>query len=116
MVEAMASGLHPYRNYTATSLASPAFTPLAEMKVLYQPQFRNSVYAAIALQQIVSPAKNFDLRFEGYLMAPYRELIQNDDFTASFGDPFTTLHYALSGSAVYSSPIGPVSVSLNHIS
>lgn len=114
MVEAMASGLHPYRNYTATSLASPAFTPLAEMKVLYQPQFRNPVYAAIGLQQIVSPAKNFDLRFEGYLMAPYRELVQNDDFTASFGDPFTTLHYALSGSAVYSSPIGPVSVSLNY--
>jgi len=114
MFEAMANGLHPYRNYTATSLASPAFTPLAEMKVLYQPQFRNPVYAALGLQQIVSPAKNFDLRFEGYLMAPYRELVQNDDFTASFGDPLTTLHYALSGSAVYSSPIGPVSVSLNY--
>lgn len=114
MFEAMANGLKPFRNYTATSLASPDFTPLPEMKVLYQPQFRNPLYAAVGLQQIVSPMKNFDLRFEGYLMAPYRELIQNDDFTVSFGEPLTSLHYVLSGSAVYSSPIGPVSVSVNY--
>jgi NTE family protein len=114
MLEAMVNGLKPYRNYTATSLAAPAFAPLPEMKVLYQPQFRNPVYAAFGLQQVFSPLKNFDIRLEGYLMAPYRDLLQNEDFTASFGDPFETLHYVASGSAVYSSPIGPVSVSLNY--
>lgn len=114
MAEAVANGLKPYRNYTATSLASPAFAPLPEMSVLFQPQFRNPVYAATGLQQIFSPIKNFDIRLEGYLMVPYRELIQNEDFTASFGDPFRKLHFVVSGSAVYSSPIGPVSVSVNY--
>lgn len=114
MLEAMANGLKPYRNYTATLLASPSFTPLPEMRVMFQPQFRNPVYTAVGLQQVFSPLKNFDLRLEGYLMAPYRELYQHDDYTASFGESFSALHYVASGSVVYSSPIGPVSVSLNY--
>ena len=111
MAEAMVSFQKLSRNYTSTLLAAPAFAPLPEMTTLFQPTFRNPVYFAIGQRNIFTLWKKLDLRIEGYLMAPYREIMKDQKYYASFGPAFTTLNYVASSTLVYQSPIGPLSIS-----
>jgi NTE family protein len=111
LMEAMMSFQDFYRNYTSTLLASPAFTPLPEMTTLFQPSYRNPIYAAVGQRNVFSFSKNIDLRIEGYVMAPYREIIQDKYYKADYGPMFSKLHYAAAATLVYQSPVGPLSMS-----
>jgi NTE family protein len=111
LVEAMLSFQDFYRNYTSTLLAFPAFTPLPEMTTIFQPSYRNPVYAAAGQRNVFSFGKNLDMRLEGFVMAPYREIVQDQYHKAMYGPTFNSLHYVVSASFVYQSPIGPLSAS-----
>jgi NTE family protein len=113
-LEAMMSFQHLFRNYTSSLLASPAFSPLPEMSTLFLPTFRNPIYFAAGQRNIFTMWKNLDLRIEGFLMLPYRELQQNNQKLAVYGPSFSYLNYAASASLVYQSPIGPLSVSYSY--
>ncbi|NVO20433.1 MAG: patatin-like phospholipase family protein [Bacteroidetes bacterium] len=114
MAETMISFQDFYRNYTSTILISPAFTPIPEMSTLFQNTFRNPIYAAVGQRNVASISKNFDLRIEGYLMVPYREIIQGQDLKASYGPVLKKAYPAASASLIYQSPIGPLSLSYSY--
>jgi len=114
LVEAMISFEDFYRNYISTLLASPSFAPLPEMTTLFQPTFRNPVYAAAGQRNVISFSKNLDFRLEGYIMAPYRELLQDQYLKAFYGPVFSKFYYMVSGSLIYQSPIGPLSISYSY--
>jgi len=103
-----------FNNYTASILASPAFTPIPESKTFFLDNFRTHSYAAIGLKQVTTIFKNLDVRLEGFIFQPYKEILKQADLSAVYGNPFSNRYYIGSSSIVYHSPIGPVSFSVNY--
>jgi len=112
-IEFKATSLSNFRNFTSTSLNMPVFAPIYEMTTLYQSVYRPKGYFALGERNIISLHKKLDLRFEAYAIAPFREVINTEKIPDLYGEPFSTLHYALSASLVYDTPIGPLSASVN---
>jgi NTE family protein len=54
------------------------------------------------------------VRLEGYVFAPYRELRREEFEAAGTGKIFADQYYIASGSFVFHSPLGPLSLSLNY--
>ena len=103
-----------FSNYTASILRSPVFQPTPESKTLFLESFRAYEYASIGQKFIITPINNFDIRFGAYFMSPYRRVIKNDDGTQSEKIGFESLFSIATGSLVYNSPVGPVSIGLNY--
>jgi len=103
-----------FSNYTATALAAPAFQPIPESQTLFMPQYRAHNYGAVGLMAIYTILKNFDVRAEGYLMQPYREIKQSEDKKAVYGEIFSDRSYILSGTLVYHAAFGPISICFNY--
>jgi NTE family protein len=112
--EIQATTLDSLRNYTSTTLYMPNYTPVYEMATIYQPQYRPQGYLGFGMRNVLTISKNMDIRAEGFLMAPFREITSNSMQEAVFSAPFPSLYYVLSGSFVYNTPIGPLSASLNY--
>lgn len=112
--EIQANSLGSFRNYTSTTLYMPVYTPVYEMLTLYQPLYRPDGFGAFGLRNIFSVVKNIDFRLEGFLMAPFREISSDASNQVSYSKLFPELHYILSTSFVYTSPIGPLSATLNY--
>ncbi|MDQ3190093.1 MAG: patatin-like phospholipase family protein [Bacteroidota bacterium] len=103
-----------FNNYTGTILAAPAFTPTPETRTIFLEKFRAYKYGAFGLKQIFSIRKNLDLRLEAYVFQPYREIIRNEDQTASYGEPLSGRSFIGSTNLVYHTPVGPLSLSVNY--
>lgn len=112
--EFQANSLESFRNYTSTTLFMPVYTPVYEMGTIYQATYRPAGFAAFGMRNVFTVSKNIDLRAEGFLMAPFRELSSNSSQQAIKSDLFPVLHYILSSSFVYKTPIGPLSATLNY--
>jgi NTE family protein len=112
--EFQANSLGTFRNFTSTTLYMPNYTPIYEMATIYQPVFRPTGYLALGMRNVFTAGKNVDFRLEGFIMAPFRELSSNYQQQAVKSKLFPALYYVLSGSFVYSTPIGPLSASLNY--
>jgi NTE family protein len=112
--EIQANSLGSFRNYTSTTLFMPVYTPVYEMGTIYQAAYRPAGFAAFGMRNVFTVSKNIDLRAEGFLMAPFRELSSNSSQQAIKSDLFPALHYILSSSFVYKTPIGPLSATLNY--
>jgi NTE family protein len=112
--EINATSLDEFRNYTSTTLFMPIYTPVYQMATQYQAVYRPDGYAALGMRNIFSVGKNIDFRAEGFLMAPFRELSSDSQQQVVKSEYFPALHYVLSGSFVYNTPIGPLSASLNY--
>jgi NTE family protein len=102
-----------FNNYTSTTLYMPCYTPVYEMATLYQPVYRPDGFSALGWRNVFSLSKNIDLRLEGFLMAPFRELSSGVQKQVVLSNLFPTVHYVLSTSFVYTTPIGPLSASFN---
>jgi NTE family protein len=112
-----------FHNYTATMLACPAFEPTPESQTYFIPAFRAHQFIGSGLKSIFVIAKNIDFRIEGYLFAPYQKIVENPNHTASYASPpafnfqyIKTLSSMAMAAAVWTTPLGPVSVSLNYYS
>ncbi|MBE9491570.1 MAG: patatin-like phospholipase family protein [Bacteroidetes bacterium] len=103
-----------FNNYISTIMASPAFEPLPESKVLFLPKYRAHNYAAAGLKIIGHILKKLDFRLEGYLFQPYQEIIQKPDLSVGYGEKFSNRSYMGTAALVWYSPIGPLSISVNH--
>jgi NTE family protein len=66
------------------------------------------------LNVIFTPAKNFDIRFDGYFYQPFVQLNQNPDGTASYSKPFKGDTFMASTSLIYHSFIGPLRATVNY--
>jgi NTE family protein len=112
--EAVFSNQPFFANYTASVLASPAFQPLQDSKTLFIEQYRAFNYVATGLKNIITIRKNIDIRLEGYVFQPYREIEANPLLAANKGDPFAKRYFILSAASIYHSMVGPVSLSVNY--
>ena len=112
--EIQANTLESFRNYTSTTLFMPVYTPVYQMATLYQSVYRPAGFTSIGMRNIFTVSKNMDFRAEGFVMAPFRELSSNSQQQVVQSEYFPALHYVLSGSFVFNTPIGPLSASFNY--
>lgn len=103
-----------FSNYTSSLLAAPAFNPVPESKTVFLPRYRAYNYGAVGFKAVLGLSRRFDFRAETYLFQPYREILENENNDAYFGDPFAGRHLMAAGTLVYHSFIGPLSLSVNY--
>jgi NTE family protein len=112
--EFQANSLDHFRNYTSTTLYMPGYAPVYEMSTIFQTLYRPAGFMGLGMRNIFNVTKNIDFRLEGFLMAPFRELSTNKQQQVIKSEIFPKIHYILSGSFVYNTPIGPLSASMNY--
>lgn len=101
-------------NYTATILQAPAFNPVPESRTLFLPNFRAFNYVSGGVRFITSFTERIDLRVEGYLFQPFKEIIRQTDQSAAYGNLFQNRYAMASAAVVFSTPVTPLAVSLNY--
>jgi NTE family protein len=113
-VEGIYSTQSNFTNYTSSALVAPAFEPISASRTRFYPGYRSYSYASMGLINITPLGNNTDVRLEGYVFAPYRELRREEFEAAGTGKIFADQYYIASGSFVFHSPLGPLSLSLNY--
>lgn len=103
-----------FDNHQATLLSSPYFQPIPESKTIFQNEFRAHAFAAGGLKVIYELSGSFDLRLENYIFQPQNEILAEEDLSAEYSPDFLKRFYIGSASAVFHSPLGPVSFSVNY--
>jgi NTE family protein len=103
-----------FNNYTASILRSPSFEPIPESKTLFLESFRANKYTALGHKIVVTPWRNIDFRAEAYFFAPYEKVVRDANGEQEFSRTSTEIFSMLSSGAVYNSPIGPLSISVNY--
>ena len=95
-------------------LNSPAFEPIQESQTLFLSNFHAHSYAGLGLKNVIILRPTLDIRVEGFVFMPYKELLQTSTLKTEYGKAFSKRYYLGSLGAVYHSPIGPVSFFLNY--
>jgi NTE family protein len=105
--EVLWSGQKDFQNATATSIMSPTPSFFPEFKTFYLPVYRGTSFFTVGISPVLHLAKNVDLRADIYGYQPFQAT------AVPSSDIYRT--YTLgSGTLVYHSPIGPVSLSANY--
>ncbi|NNC82147.1 MAG: hypothetical protein HKN79_01095 [Flavobacteriales bacterium] len=103
-----------FANQKATLLNAPYFQPIPESRTLFQDEFRAHVFAAAGVKLVYELTGSIDLRLENYIFQPQNEIQADEDLAPRYSDDFLKRFYIGSGSAVFHSPVGPVSFSVNY--
>ena len=106
-------------NYTATVIASPSFQPTPESKALFMRDYANHYFVAPGIQTVFSATSSIDFRLEAYGYQPFSPISKNKYNQPFYGrldpeKPLEKLSIIGSASAVFHSPIGPLSASVNY--
>jgi NTE family protein len=104
-----------FSNYISTSLNSPGFTPIQEMKTLFLPNFHAHTFGGLGSKNNIMIRNNVELILEGYVFQPYKELIQTYDSKTEYGDSFGKRYFVASMGPVFHSPLGPIGFFVNYI-
>lgn len=103
-------------NYTATMIQSPSYYPTLESKTFFIAEHAAHDYVAGGAKIIYSIQPSLDLRIEGFVFQPYTQ-IKASEFNTPYYDldsTWSNRSYTASGSLVYNSPLGPVSLTTNY--
>ncbi|MGM0549618.1 MAG: patatin-like phospholipase family protein [Bacteroidota bacterium] len=103
-----------FQNYYATLLNTRAFQPTPHSRTHFLQRYRAHNYAALGVSNIFTLGNSLHFRAESYLFAPYRKIEKQQNFLPAYGEVFPKPTYLLSGSLVYHSIVGPLSLSLNY--
>jgi NTE family protein len=112
-LESVVSNQPLFTNLMASLINSPAFFPLQDSRTLYLQNFRAFNYVAGGFRNIYSLRRNLDLRFEAYAFKPLQNLdskFRNFDNSVDL----TKIYLAGTAGAVYHTPLGPISLSVNY--
>lgn len=105
--EVLWSGQKDFQNATATSIMSPTPSFFPEFRTFYLPVYRGTSFFTVGISPVLHLTKNVDLRADVYGYQPFQAT------AVPSSDIYRT--YTLgSGTLVYHSPIGPVSLSANY--
>ena len=105
--EVLWSGQKDFQNATATSIMSPTPSFFPEFKTFYLPVYRGTSFFTVGISPVLHLTKNVDLRADVCGYQPFQAT------AVPSSDIYRT--YTLgSGTLVYHSPIGPVSLSANY--
>ena len=104
-----------FSTFTSSILNAPAYHPFNQSKTLFINEFRAHKYVAGGIRSIITVKKNIDLRLEAFIFQPFKEIIRdNVGDKAEYGETFSHQFYMGSFNIVYTSPLGPISLSLNY--
>lgn len=109
------SGTPLLSNYRSSISLSNAFQPLPEMQTLFLDAFRANNFVGIGTINIFSISEDIDFRLEGYVFQPFQEVLAKPNLKAYSGEAFNKRYFCATANAVYSSPVGPISLALNYI-
>jgi NTE family protein len=105
--EILWSGQKDFQNATATSIMSPTPSFFPEFETFFLPVYRGTSFFTLGISPVLHITKNVDLRADVYGYQPFQAT------AVPSSDIYRT--YTLgSGTLVYHSPIGPVSLSANY--
>ena len=68
------------------------------------------------LKVITRVKGNIESRLEGYIFQPFQAIVQDDELKADYGEALSDRGYMATLAAVYHSPFGPLSLSVNYYS
>lgn len=107
---------HPlFSNYTSSQLYMPAFQPLPEMQARYFPSYRAATFGALGLKGVFRIYKKVELRLEGYLFQPYKEVILDQETQQpAYGPAFSSRSVLGTAMLVYNTFLGPLSLGVNY--
>jgi NTE family protein len=108
-VEMVASGNIAFFDYYPTIDMLPVFQPTPHSKTFLLENYRANTYVALGIKPIVKFGKYISLQSDVYAFQPYKRLLVDMSYEKM-------PKYSLMGSvaAVWQSPIGPLSVSVNY--
>lgn len=106
-----------FNNYTASALIAPQYNPTQETKTLFIDEHTAHTYIAGGLKNVFPIFNSIDLRVEGYVFQPYRNILSDNNKKAIYSSDFqsTKRRYILSSSLVWHFPLGPVSLTANYM-
>lgn len=115
--ELIYSGQTFFSNYYSSILAAPVFEPIPELRTFFYEKYRAHSYFATGGKIITIPFKNFELRGELYFFQPFLTIVRNktNPYLADYSVPLLNQYIIASAFAVYNTPIGPLSLSLNYV-
>ncbi|MFI3321231.1 MAG: patatin-like phospholipase family protein [Rikenellaceae bacterium] len=99
-LEAIYTTLPSFPSSYAQNLIAPGFYPTEHSQTLFIEDYHSSSFAAVGLKPIIKWNDQLYLKGEGYLLLTELDNLNNIK---------DRLHYVISASAVYQSPVGPVS-------
>ena len=105
-----------YVNYTATILNTPGFYPLNDSRMLVLDPFHAFIFGTGGLKAIYKLSDRIELRAEGYLFKPLREMATHTDQIPYLKNVNGDFQTAACLTGVYNSPIGPISLGINYYS
>lgn len=103
-----------YDNYNASLISAPVYEPIPESKSRFINYFRTTEYVGLGIQTVFSIVKNVDFRLEGYVFQPGRTIEADANNKAYYSTADLDQRFIGSGTLVYHSPLGPVSLNLNY--
>ena len=102
-------------NYTASMIDAYKFEPTPLSKTLFSYSLRANSYAAAGFLPVYNFTNNLKLMGGVYLMSPIKEIVKIDN-DVEYGDYYSSLNLIASLSAVYHTPVGPVSAGIDYFS
>jgi NTE family protein len=113
LAEGVYSNQSFFNNYQATILSAPAFFPTPESRTFFIEGYRAHNYLAGGIKAITTPFKVLDIRFEAYVFQPVRSIKDNAG-KPEYSSLFLYRYFSGLATAVYNSPIGPLSLGINY--
>jgi len=84
------------------------------MQSFFLPQFRSTSYAAAGMKLVLTLYKKLELRAEGYIFQPYREILrQEPDYQPYYGPILSDRSYIAATTLVYHTFLGPISAGVS---
>ena len=102
-----------FNNYTASIIEASVFNPIPESQTRFMPVFRTHNFAAGGVRTIFSLHSRLDLRLEGYIFQPHREILQ-DNSVPKYGDELAKRYFMASALLVLHTPVAPLALSVNY--
>ncbi len=103
-----------FSNYESTILSAPAFNPTPESQTFFMDRYRAFNYIAGGVKLITTPLKSLDFRVEAYIFQPIQSIVRTSEGKAEYSDYLFYRYFSGVAALVYSSPFGPISVSVNY--
>lgn len=103
-----------FSNYNSTLIMARQFSPTPEANTIFMEQFRSLRYMALGAHVVANITKNFEVRAEGHVFQPIREMEKQPDLKAAWGNYFFKTRFVASTGLVYHTPAGPVSLVFNY--
>lgn len=103
-----------FSNYKASILSTTSFSPTPDAGTFFLEEYRAPQHAGLGTNLIFSIKKSIDIRFDGYIYQPFKQIKLNDDGTVSYSRPFKGETYLAAASVIFHSPFGPIRFTTNY--